>query len=450
MLLSDVLRQAPHLFSQQKINAVEKMVYCLDQLPPSFQAAQVPRPLPIPDTPALHRMNHPSAACHAWQDPTNGCILAAQVAHLPQPSLHLDSPCCLAWPGAHTTRANDCTAAQVVYLSKNLLHSLRGIEVNFRAAKVLSLADNLLPDFLSLEPLAEHCPLLEALSLEGNPCTKLPHYRARVLHMLPHLKVLDGRAITGDERRASAAALERDAAVMSVMLSNACLVHKLVCCPPARSMFARLRQSGLIAPLTCTTHKGSRQHVSCRHWSQISTVRQQRCSQDPCRRCSQALITLELATMLFAQRLLSLDTSTAHKWAGTHTLNRLAPRPTRGRSSLLTSDHLALHRLPPAVGPLGRGCTQHGGGCRALQAVTSQLLALHMELQRTVFHGHHADRLRGCLPVGAVLDAQKLLKLWDYEHHLSHTVLPATRHQLTPAPQHARLFHCMAWQHYIP
>ena len=57
-----------------------------------------------------------------------------------------------------------------------------------------------------------------------------------------------------------------------------------------------------------------------------------------------------------------------------------------------------------------------------MQAVTSQLVALHIELRGRMFEGHHADRLRDCLPVCFTLDAQKLLKLWDYERLLSHQV----------------------------
>jgi len=41
---------------------------------------------------------------------------------------------------------------QVVYLSKNLLRSLDGIQ-QFHALRVLSLADNLLSDFDALAPL---------------------------------------------------------------------------------------------------------------------------------------------------------------------------------------------------------------------------------------------------------------------------------------------------------
>lgn len=39
---------------------------------------------------------------------------------------------------------------------------------------------------------------------------------------------LDGRAISGEERARAAGVVQSEAACMVVMLSNACLVHKLV------------------------------------------------------------------------------------------------------------------------------------------------------------------------------------------------------------------------------
>jgi hypothetical protein len=68
------------------------------------------------------------------------------------------------------------------------------------------------------------------LTLEGNPLAQLPNYRARVLALLPRLLSLDGRAVTAEERARAAVAVQAEAACTAVMLSNACLVHKLVSC----------------------------------------------------------------------------------------------------------------------------------------------------------------------------------------------------------------------------
>ncbi|GIL82713.1 hypothetical protein Vretifemale_11546, partial [Volvox reticuliferus] len=116
--------------------------------------------------------------------------------------------------------------AQVVFLSKNSLTTVAGLE-QFKQLRVLGLADNLLTDPEQLDALAAACPGLEALSLEGNPISYVPHYRARVALMLPNLKSLDGRPITDDERAAAPAAVAAEEATMAVLLRNACEVHKM-------------------------------------------------------------------------------------------------------------------------------------------------------------------------------------------------------------------------------
>ena len=67
---------------------------------------------------------------------------------------------------------------QTVYLSKNSLRALSGLE-QFRALRNLSLADNLLARWEDLQPLTRPgaFPSLETLSVEGNPLFKLPNYR---------------------------------------------------------------------------------------------------------------------------------------------------------------------------------------------------------------------------------------------------------------------------------
>ncbi|GLC68628.1 hypothetical protein PLESTF_000716600 [Pleodorina starrii] len=116
--------------------------------------------------------------------------------------------------------------AQVVFLSKNSLTSVAGLE-QFRGLRVLGLADNLLADPDQLEALAAACPGLEALSLEGNPIAYVPYYRSRVVLALPGLKALDGRPVTEEERAAAPAAVAAEEATMAVLLRNACEVHKM-------------------------------------------------------------------------------------------------------------------------------------------------------------------------------------------------------------------------------
>ena len=71
------------------------------------------------------------------------------------------------------------TSPQVLYLSKNLLTTLEGVQ-QFQSLRILSMADNLLEHFDELSPLEAIQGSLEALNLEGNPIARLPNYRAQV------------------------------------------------------------------------------------------------------------------------------------------------------------------------------------------------------------------------------------------------------------------------------
>ena len=55
----------------------------------------------------------------------------------------------------------------------------------------LLLTNNRIETLVDLDPLAELASSLRFLSLVNNPVTKLSNYRLYVLHLLPHLKVLD-------------------------------------------------------------------------------------------------------------------------------------------------------------------------------------------------------------------------------------------------------------------
>lgn len=81
----------------------------------------------------------------------------------------------------HSPAQTDCSCngpMQTLYLSKNCLRSLQGIQ-QFGALVTLALADNLIDSFDQLEFLvmASQGHTLRALSLEGNPIARLPNYR---------------------------------------------------------------------------------------------------------------------------------------------------------------------------------------------------------------------------------------------------------------------------------
>lgn len=120
-----------------------------------------------------------------------------------------------------------CHSAEVVYLSKNNLQTLQGIE-QFSQLRVLSASDNLLEDIAQLQILQDACCKLQVVSFERNPITCLPNYRNKVIQMLPKLQMLDGQGISSQDRQRAAAAMAQEAACMAVMVSNACMVHKLV------------------------------------------------------------------------------------------------------------------------------------------------------------------------------------------------------------------------------
>lgn len=90
----------------------------------------------------------------------------------------------------------------IVYLSKNSLTSLEGIQ-QFPLVHSLALSDNLIASFEHLEPLVQGCPSLQHLSLEGNPLAELPYYRSHVISIIKGLRMLDNKAITDEEREES-------------------------------------------------------------------------------------------------------------------------------------------------------------------------------------------------------------------------------------------------------
>lgn len=84
-------------------------------------------------------------------------------------------------PALHVCPAKVGAPLQTLYLSKNSLRSLQGMQ-QFSSLVTLTAADNLIGSFEELHYLtaANHARQLQALSLEGNPVARLPHYRCPV------------------------------------------------------------------------------------------------------------------------------------------------------------------------------------------------------------------------------------------------------------------------------
>lgn len=88
---------------------------------------------------------------------------------------------------------------QTLYLSNNNISSLGGID-QIKGLRSLSMANNLVRYLGQLEILGD-MEVLEKLSLEGNPVSNMPFYRACVLHLCPNLGLLDGKKVTIEDRK---------------------------------------------------------------------------------------------------------------------------------------------------------------------------------------------------------------------------------------------------------
>ena len=141
---------------------------------------------------------------------------------------------------------------QALYLSKNRLQSLDGVEQFASELRALSCADNCLASFEALRPLAA-LKALEAASFEGNPVSLLPHYRAHVIALAgPSLASLDGRPVTAEERGAALGTLALEARALAAMVRSACMVHQLHAAVTRRQLHreleARLAGAAAAAP----------------------------------------------------------------------------------------------------------------------------------------------------------------------------------------------------------
>lgn len=116
-------------------------------------------------------------------------------------------------------------AATSVYLSKNSLSTLAGIE-QFSDLRVLSLSNNLIADLDELRAL-QPCSHLRVLNLQENPVAWLPYYRWHALQMLPSLRTIDGFEISDAERTMLPTIISRETATLRVMVQNECHLHQL-------------------------------------------------------------------------------------------------------------------------------------------------------------------------------------------------------------------------------
>lgn len=115
---------------------------------------------------------------------------------------------------------------RTVFLSRNSLASFRGLSQLPQLAQ-LSASDNLVRSLRAIDELAEECPRLLAVSLDGNPIARLAPVRAYAASRLPLVQQIDGAPLSPDERRAAAAAVRQDEAMVALLVSAVCTLRKV-------------------------------------------------------------------------------------------------------------------------------------------------------------------------------------------------------------------------------
>ncbi|CBZ30454.1 conserved hypothetical protein [Leishmania mexicana MHOM/GT/2001/U1103] len=139
-----------------------------------------------------------------------------------------------------------------VLLSRNRISNLLGI-VQFRHCVCLSLLGNRIRTIEDCEPLAM-LPDLQYLSLEYNPVTRLPHYRAHLLRICSwpqelspstcRLRKLDSAAVTTAELKHAMLCLLRESALMPELLYRMQLLAFLVDIENRQRLHRELRLRG--------------------------------------------------------------------------------------------------------------------------------------------------------------------------------------------------------------
>eukprot|EP01065_Artemidia_motanka_P003578 TRINITY_DN1170_c3_g1_i1.p1 TRINITY_DN1170_c3_g1~~TRINITY_DN1170_c3_g1_i1.p1 ORF type:complete len:1318 (+),score=467.48 TRINITY_DN1170_c3_g1_i1:58-3954(+) len=115
--------------------------------------------------------------------------------------------------------------AETVFVSGNALRDLNGAQ-QFGSARAFSAAGNFLTSFDSVAALSR-LPLLRTLSLQNNPVTQLPYYRAHMLAICPGLRVLDGAEVTAEERRGAGSVLAAEAEALAQLYAGHLLLTRL-------------------------------------------------------------------------------------------------------------------------------------------------------------------------------------------------------------------------------
>lgn len=141
-----------------------------------------------------------------------------------------------------------------VLLSRNRIRSLLGV-VQFKHCVRLSLLGNRIGSLEDCEPLAM-LPDLQYLSLEFNPVTQLPHYRAHLLRICawPHelssrtcrLRKLDSTAVTQAEVKHAVLCLQREQTLLPELLYRLQLLAFLNDMEKRSGVHRELRQRGFV------------------------------------------------------------------------------------------------------------------------------------------------------------------------------------------------------------
>jgi hypothetical protein len=141
-----------------------------------------------------------------------------------------------------------------VLLSHNRIRNLLGI-VQFKHCVRLSLLGNRIRTLEDCEPLALLSDL-QYLSLEFNPVTQLPHYRAHLLRICawPHelstrtcrLRKLDGAAVTSAEIKHAVLCIQREQAFLPELLYRMQLLAFLEDVEKRQGVHRELRQRGFV------------------------------------------------------------------------------------------------------------------------------------------------------------------------------------------------------------
>ena len=125
-----------------------------------------------------------------------------------------------------------------LYFSDNNIKSLEGIQ-QFENVHTISLGNNLIEDFETLRLVPQST---RALNLEGNPITRLPHYRLHVLHILPHIQQLDKHAVEKDEKQLARSIVKRESLVLERIVQSECEIIKLKRIPQLINLRMELQQ----------------------------------------------------------------------------------------------------------------------------------------------------------------------------------------------------------------